>query len=206
MAAAFLIKGLILGFSIAAPVGPIGILCIRRSLSFGRSHGLLTGLGAATADMLYGAIAGFGLKQLSDFLVGHEMAIRLIGAVFLAYLGARIFFAKPPPARETKAQPGSLLSSYGSSLVLTLTNPMTILSFVAAFAGLGLANASGDVLSSLFMVAGVFFGSAVWWLILSTLTAKMKQMMTSGVMAGINRLSGVLLFAFAVAAVVSLRS
>src|SRR6185312_8691316 len=129
------VRGAILGFSIAAPVGPIGVLCIRRTLAGGRLVGLLSGLGAATADACYGAIAAFGLTAVSSRLVGHQDALRIVGGLFLLYLGIRTFFAAPAQTAKS-GQRRQLLSNYLSTLGLTLTNPTTILSFVALFAGL----------------------------------------------------------------------
>src|SRR3954468_17812764 len=138
MDASIIITGVILGFSIAAPVGPIGVLCIRRSLAEGRRVGLATGLGAATADALYGAVAAFGLTAISSFLIGQKSWLGLIGGLFLCYLGIRTFQSQPAENPATLPS-GGLLSAYSSTLLLTLTNPMTILSFVAVFAAFGLA-------------------------------------------------------------------
>src|SRR5262249_42012791 len=134
-----LTRGLIIGFSIAAPVGPIGILVIRRTLSDGRLTGLATGLGAATADALYGCIGAFGLTFITGALLGGKMWMRIAGGIFLCYLGVRPSLA-PPAERAAPVTGASLLRSYGSTLLLTLTNPSTILSFAAVFAGLGLGN------------------------------------------------------------------
>src|SRR5258706_16191577 len=131
-----ILKGMIIGFSIAAPVGPIGVLCIRRSLAEGRQMGLATGLGAATADALYGCVAGFGLTAISNFLVGQRFWICLMGGLFMCYLGVRTFMSKPAE-RMAEIRKSGLLSAYGFTLLLTLSNPTTILSFIAVFAGLG---------------------------------------------------------------------
>ena len=134
----FFLKGLLIGFSIAAPVGPIGLLCIQRTIANGRTSGLVTGLGAATADGLYGVVAAFGLTAISSFPVGQQFWFRLVGGIFLLYLGTKAFLSKPAGKAATSSQ-GSLFSAYGSTVFLTITNPMTILSFAAVFAGLGLA-------------------------------------------------------------------
>src|SRR5690242_16206394 len=161
---AFLAKGLAIGFCIAAPVGPIGVLCIRRSLAEGRWIGLVTGLGAATADAAYGAVAAFGLTAMSGFLVAQRAWLALAGAVFLCYLGIRTIISKPAAAAARAAAAG-MSAAYASTLFLTLTNPMTILSFAAVFASIGLA-VPPDYFSAGLMVAGVFTGSALWWLLL----------------------------------------
>jgi len=196
-------KGLIIGFSIAAPVGPIGVLCIRRSLAEGRQVGLATGLGAATADAAYGYVAAFGLTAISGFLVGHRLWLGLVGGLFLCYLGLRTFLSRPA---EQAAQPngnGGLLSAYGSTLFLTLTNPMTILSFMAVFAGLGLGQLH-DYFSASAMVAGVFAGSALWWLLLSSGVSLFRERINHRWMQGINRLSGTVIVAFGLYSLASL--
>jgi threonine/homoserine/homoserine lactone efflux protein len=196
------LKGALLGFSIAAPVGPIGMLCIRRSLVLGSRHGFVTGLGAATADAFYGSIAAFGLTFLTTILVAQQTWIRLIGGFFLGYLGVRTFFA-----REHSVNDGgittTLLNSYTSSLFLTVTNPMTILSFAAAFASMGLQHGNSYLPASA-MVFGVFIGSASWWLILSSTTGRLQERVSARAMTWINRLSGVVICMFALLALLSL--
>jgi threonine/homoserine/homoserine lactone efflux protein len=137
------LRGLLIGFSIAVPVGPIGVLCIRRTLTQGRLSGLLSGLGAATADAVYGSIAGFGLTFISSLLVDQAGWLRLIGGAFLCYLGVKTCLT-PPAAETANSSAYGLWGAYASTVFLTLTNPATILSFVAVFAGLGLAGTSGD--------------------------------------------------------------
>jgi threonine/homoserine/homoserine lactone efflux protein len=194
MALNFLFKGVLIGFSIAAPVGPIGVLCIRRSLAEGRQIGLATGLGAATADAAYGAVAGFGLTVISDFLVGQRCWLGFLGGSFLCYLGIRTFMSKPSE-KAVEARGSGLLSAYLSTFFLTITNPMTILSFVAVFAGFGLG-ASPNYLSASALVAGVFIGSAIWWLLLSGGVALFRARVTDRWMQAINRLSGSVILAF----------
>ena len=193
MALNFMLKGMAIGFAIAAPVGPIGVLCIRRSLAEGRQIGLVTGLGAATADAAYGCVAAFGLTTVSGFLVGQRWWLAFPGGVFLCYLGVRTFIGKP--ASQAAAVRGSgLLSAYFSTLLLTLTNPVTILSFAAVFAGFGLG-VTPDYLAAGTLVAGVFLGSALWWLLLSNGVALFRSRVSSTWMQTVNRLSGGFLFA-----------
>jgi threonine/homoserine/homoserine lactone efflux protein len=194
MPVSFLIKGVIIGFSIAAPVGPIGVLCIRRSLADGRQMGLVTGLGAATADALYGCVAGFGLTAISSFLVGQKVWLGFLGGLFLCYLGVRTFITKPAEKPAELAGTG-LLSAYLSTFFLTVTNPMTILSFVAVFAGFGLG-ASTDYLSATTLVTGVFIGSGLWWLMLSSGVAMFRARVNSSWMSAVNRVSGGIMLAF----------
>jgi len=194
--------GLVIGFSIAAPVGPIGVLCIRRTLAEGRALGLASGLGAATADAIYGAIAGFGLTLVSSVLVSHQMGLRLIGGAFLIYLGAQTFRARPAERAANVAGRG-LLGAYASTFLLTLTNPMTILSFVAIFAGVGLANAAGDYLAAATLVGGVFLGSALWWLALSGGVSLFRDQFDQRALGWVNRASGVIVVGFGLLALAS---
>ncbi len=189
------LRGLIIGFSIAAPVGPIGVLCIRRTLANGRASGLVTGLGAATADGMYGCVAGFGLTFISSVLIDQQMWLRLFGGLFLCYLGIKTLLSKPAE-QEAKAGGTGLLSSYASTFLLTVTNPMTIISFAAIFAGLGLANTSGSYTSALILVLGVFLGSAAWWLLLSGGVGLFRDKFDTQAMLWVNRISGVVITVF----------
>lgn len=194
MNSAFLLKGIAIGFAIAAPVGPIGVLCIRRSLAEGQKIGFATGLGAATADALYGCVAAFGLTAISNFLVQQKWWLGLFGGLFLCYLGIRTLMSKPAEQAANAGGKG-LASAFASTLVLTLTNPMTILSFVAVFAGFGLG-ASADYWSACALVAGVFLGSAAWWLALSCGVSLLRSRVTSNWMLWVNRLSGAIILLF----------
>lgn len=201
----FLLRGIIIGFSIAAPVGPIGVLCIRRTLAEGRASGLVSGLGAATADAIYGCIAGFGLTFISSTLVSQQLWLRLIGGAFLCYLGITTFLAQPvQQAQEDSAQGNSLFGAYASTFFLTLTNPMTIISFAAIFAGLGLASAGGDYLSAGVLVLGVFSGSALWWLLLSGGVGLFRARFNPHMLRWVNRISGVVIAGFGLLALLSL--
>ncbi len=192
-------RGLIIGFSIAAPVGPIGALCIRRSLAEGRLVGLLTGLGAATADAVYGAIAAFGLTAVSGALVSYRTWLGLVGGMFLCYLGVRTLVATPKET-TTSSRRQRIASAYASTFMLTLTNPMTILSFVAIFAGLGVASGV-DFDRATMLVIGVFAGSAAWWLLLSTGTAMLRSKLSDTSMRLVNHVSGSIIVAFGIYAI-----
>lgn len=192
-------QGLILGFSIAAPVGPIGVLCIRRTLANGRLTGFLSGLGAATADMLYGAVAAFGLSAIMELLLGFQFWLRAIGGLFLLYLGLRTFLAQP--ASESAPSRGQgMLGAYLSTFLLTVTNPMTILAFLGMFSAILPADSSS---SPLFLVLGVFLGSAFWWLTLSGLVGLAREGFTPEWMRWVNRLSGAIIIGFAVYTLIS---
>jgi threonine/homoserine/homoserine lactone efflux protein len=198
-----IITGFVIGFSIAAPVGPIGVLCIRRTLAEGRLHGLVSGLGAATADAIYGCIAGFGLTFISDLLVKEQFWLRLVGGVFLCFLGVRTLLAKPRETEQSDKRTG-LLGAYGSTFALTLTNPVTILSFAAIFAGVGVGSTIVDYGSASLLVFSVFAGSASWWLILSGTVNLLRKKVTPQVLTWINRVSGAIILGFGVLVLVSL--
>jgi len=194
----FLLRGLVIGFSIAAPVGPIGVLCMRRTLAQGRLFGFASGLGAATADAAYGCVAGFGLTAVSDLLVRQQSWLRLIGGLFLCWLGVKNFLAKP--AREAAARSrDAWTGAYLSTLVLTLTNPMTILSFAAVFAGLGLGNGATDYAGAASLVSGVFLGSAAWWLLLSGGVGVFRERLNDQHLSWVNRISGTIIAGFGLA-------
>lgn len=196
-------KGMGMGLAIAAPVGPIGLLCIRRSLAQGRWIGLATGLGAATADGLYGAIAGFGLTAVSDRLVNQAQVLQLFGGLFLCYLGWAT--ARSVPATEAAPLTGrGLLSAYGSTFLLTLTNPATILSFFAIFAGLGLGENRPGEGGALALVLGVFLGSALWWFCLSWGITFFSPYLTPSRLIWLNRLAGAAIVAFGLVALATL--
>jgi len=200
----FLFRGLMIGFSIAAPVGPIGVLCIRRTLAEGRASGLISGLGAATADAIYGCIAGFGLTFISNLLIHQQMWLRLFGGAFLCYLGLTTFLAKPAESAAI-IKGNSLLGAYGSTLFLTLTNPMTMLSFAAIFAGLGVGSQTSDYGSAGILVLGVFMGSALWWLILSSGVSMAGKKLNSHGLRWVNRISGFVILVFGLLALLSLK-
>lgn len=198
----FLLKGLIIGFSIAAPVGPIGVLCIRRTLTEGRASGLVSGLGAATADAIYGSIAGFGLASISNFLVSQQGWPRLLGGLFLCFLGLKTIFAKPAQ-QATSAKGNGLVGAFISTFFLTLTNPMTIISFAVIFSGLGLAGTNGNYLSAGVLVLGVFIGSALWWLILSGGVGLFREKFNQHGLQWVNRISGTVITGFGLYALLS---
>ena len=196
-------RGLVIGFSIAAPVGPIGVLCIRRTLADGQVSGLVSGLGAATADAFYGCVAGFGLTFISSFLVGQKMWLSLFGGLFLLYLGVKTLLSQPAEKEATINQSG-LLSSYFSIFLLTLTNPLTILSFAAIFAGLGLASAAGSYTSAVILVLGVFLGSATWWFLLSGGVGLLRDRFNTQGLLWVNRVSGLIITIFGIIALTNL--
>ncbi len=198
-------KGLVLGFSIAAPVGPIGVLCIRRTLNEGRTSGLVSGLGAATADGFYGLVAGFGLTFISDLLIEQRNWLAFIGGIYLCYLGIKTSKSKPMEM-NLEVENSGLWGAYLSTVFLTLTNPVTILSFVAIFAGLGLVSnhSSAGYASAISLVSGVFLGSAAWWLTLSGVVSLLRDKFNTHALVWVNRMAGVILVGYGVVALFSI--
>jgi threonine/homoserine/homoserine lactone efflux protein len=199
-------RGVIIGLSVAAPVGPMAILCMRRTLAQGRLAGFVSGLGIATADACYGAIAAFGLTSIADALVDQSTWIRILGGLFLVYLGVKTLRSRPVEgtADDAPRRPAHGLLAFGTTLGLTLTNPTTILSFVAIFAGFGVASGDRETTSAAALVIGVFAGSALWWLILTSGTGLLRSRLTVPRLTWINRVSGAVIGVFGAMAVASL--
>ena len=204
----FWLQGVLIGFSIAAPVGPIGVICIRRSLAHGRLVGFLSGLGAATADALYGLVAALGLTGISNLLAAQKTWLSLGGGAFLCYLGIRIFFDRPSTNEDMLSHQAirqrQKRGAYTSTFLLTLTNPMTILSFTAIFAGLGVGQFAETQWDAIGLIAGVFSGSALWWLALAMLAGAFRRRLTEGNgMRWVNHLAGIVITVFGVIAIIN---
>ena len=189
------LKGLAFGFVLAATVGPMWVLCFRRAVAAGPLAGIASGLGIAVADGFYGAVAAFGLTAISGFLLGYSFWLGLAGAAFLLYLGIKTLLANPAEA-ATVSESKSLTALFLSTLGLTLTNPPTILAFAAIFAGLGLAS-TADYRGAGLIVAGVFVGSAAWWLILAGAASRLRHRMVPRLARSINAVSGASILGFA---------
>jgi len=192
---ALFLKGLAFGFVLAATVGPMWVLCMRRTLAFGAPTGFASGMGIAVADGLYGAVAAFGLTAVSGLLLRHSFWIGLVGGVFLVYLGVKTLLANPVASGEI-ARPASLAQAFASTLALTLANPPTILAFAAIFAGLGLA-ASADYTAAALITLAVFAGSAAWWVVLAAAGGALRERLGPRLQRVINLVSGVTILGFA---------
>jgi threonine/homoserine/homoserine lactone efflux protein len=195
MDAGIFFKGLVVGFLVAIPVGPIGLLCIQRTLSEGRIPGLVSGLGAATADAIFGLIAALGLTVISNFLEEKQLWLRLFGGLFLCYLGVRTFLSKPA-GQTSSANAPSHISNYGSTFLLAFTSPITILVFAAVFAGLGVVSSGTHYFSVGLSVTGVFIGSALWWFMLCGAAGILHGKISYGILTGLNRISGIIITVF----------
>ena len=203
----FFIRGLLIGLSIAATVGPMSVLCIQHTLNKGQLYGLVSGLGIATADGAYGSIAAFGLTLITNFLIHEQTWIRLIGGLFLMYLGIKTILSKPPErAALLNTKTNSYLGAYASTFLLTLTNPLTILSFAAIFAGIGVGSASKSFFSATAVALGVFSGSTLWWIILTSGISLLRKKMNSQWLLWINRISGAMITLFGLVALLTLLS
>lgn len=189
------LKGLAFGFVLAATVGPMWVLCLRRTLAHGAVVGFASGMGIAVADGLYGAVAAFGLTAVSGLLAAHSFWIGLVGAAFLLYLGVKALLARPEPERGEERYSG-VPAAFLSTLGLTLTNPPTILAFAAIFAGLGLVSTANYAAAAL-IVLGVFLGSAGWWVILAAGAGRLRSRIRPAHLRGVNIVSGIAILAFA---------
>ena len=198
---ALALRGFVLGFTIAAAVGPISLLVIRRTLALGQLYGLVSGLGVATADATYGAIAAFGLSAITDVLVNARQVLGLVGGIFLLWLAWKTIRSTPTEAATVTTARRGYAGAYLSILGLTLANPMTILSFGALFAGLGVTSgATGD---AALVVLGVLLGSTTWWIALTTAVALLRGRITPAWLHRVNVVSGVIIGAFAIASIAS---
>ena len=187
----YLFKGIILGFAIAAPIGPMAMLCIQRALNGRVKNGLLTGVGIATADMVDAGVAAFGLFAILIFLTTLKPILMGVGGIFLIYLAIKSFFKKAEVKEAAKVNGGA--NDYVSAFLLTLTNPMTILSFIAIFAGLSVGSVRVE---AVMITVGVFIGSTPWWCVLLSIVAMIKHSVDVTFLKWINRLSGSILFLF----------
>jgi len=189
-----LLRGALAGFAISAPVGPVNVLCISRTILNGRRSGLISGLGAASADTLYGAIAGFSITIVIQFLLREEFWVRLVGGFLLIGIGLLYFFKKPP---SFDRQPASAHSDYFSTFILTLTNPTVVLSFLAVLAALGLDGHKAS-LSTLYLVGGIFVGAMLWWLVLTLAADRFRSRVDDRTIVWMNRIAGLAIGSFGI--------
>jgi threonine/homoserine/homoserine lactone efflux protein len=189
-------KGFMAGLAIAVPVGPVNVLCASRTIAKGRLSGLMSGFGAATADAFYGAIAGFSITFVIGFLEREEFWIRVVGGLLLVAIGVMYYFKPAAPPHLTREN-GSVHSDYVSTLLLTLTNPTTVLSFVAVLAGLGMGGHRVWWLTFL-LVAGIFCGSMLWWVVLVLMVNRFRQRFNQHTMRWMNRIAGLAIGGFGI--------
>jgi len=189
-----ILHGMFLGLLIAIPVGPIGMLCVQRTLLRGKISGLISGLGAATADAFYGSVAAFGLVVISGFLLEQRDVLSIVGGLFLIYIGLKSFYSEPKALDLKRRTKAGLLQDYLSTLFLTLTNPTTILSFLVLFAGTGFRGQ--HFLAALTLVVGVFLGSAIWWILLSFGIGALRSRVKNFSLETLGKVSGLIIAIF----------
>ncbi len=204
MEAIFFARGYLIGLAIAAVVGPISVLCMQRTLAHGWRYGAISGLGVATADGLYAALAAFGVTAISRLLLSMQLWVRLLGGVFLIYLGVKAILEKPATQAASASTRKGLSGAYLSILLLTLANPLTILSFAAVFVGLGVDVGQRTQLAAALVVIGVAIGSASWWLLLTGGVTLLRARLTPRWLIWINRLAGCVILVFGLWALIGL--
>lgn len=193
-----IVKGFAIGFAVAAPVGPVGLLCIRRSILDGRLAGFVTGLGAATADGIFGLIAAIGLTTVTAFLHRHEVGFRLLGGLCLLLIGLATLRSRPPSRENGSVHARNLPAAYFSTVAITLTNPMTIAGFVGIFTGFGVGLGTTGAVEVFWLVFGVFLGSTAWWLLLSGCANWLGRKIPDGGLHAINIGAGLAIAFFGV--------
>ncbi|MBM2805830.1 MAG: Lysine exporter protein [Deltaproteobacteria bacterium] len=203
MTAYLIIQGVLIGFVVAVPVGPLGILCINRALATGALCGLFSGLGVATADALAASIAALGISFVSGFLTEHQIILRLAGGVFLCYLGWQIYRTKPKAA-PAPSRVNGLLNAYGTTFFLTFSNPVTIISFIAIYAGWHVPSLQGRYFAAALLTFGVFIGSALWWVGLFIGMTAFRDKFSLDALGWVHRVSGVLIVGFGIAVLLTL--
>jgi threonine/homoserine/homoserine lactone efflux protein len=200
-----IIKGIVLGFLSSIPLGPIGIICIQRTLGKGRLSGFISGLGAASADTLVAIIAGLGLSFVIDFFRSNSSILVLLGGLILLFLGAQIFFKSPiKQVRERKMNKNSLHTDYLSVLVLTLSNPLAVFVFIAIFAGLNLVKGAHNFFSIMLIFAGIFVGASLWWFMLTSFVNVYRAKFRLRNLWWLNKITGAIIFLFGMIALFSI--
>lgn len=202
----FFTKGIIVGFSASVPLGPIGVLCIQKTVNKGRISGFVSGLGAATADTFFAVIAGFGLTFISNFLIRQQLPLRILGSLILFYLGYKIFTTNPGTQlrKQLRKKRKGLLEDYLSIFFLTVSNPLTIFLFGGVFAGFGIIVEGTDFYALLLLVAGVFVGAALWWTTLTSIVNIFRSKFRLRRLLWINKITGIAIIAFAIFAALSI--
>ena len=199
----FLLKGIIVGFLASIPLGPVGVLCIQRTINKGRTSGVISGMGAATVDSFYALVAAFGLTYIINFIVEQQFYIELIGGGVLIFLGANIFNTNPiRQIRRHRRKKNRLIEDYFSVFLLTLSNPLALFLFVAAFAGMGMVDSDNSSFKSSFIILGVFIGAMIWWFALTFFINLVRKKFRLKQLWWINKIAGLIIVIFGAAAMV----
>lgn len=199
----FLMHGMAFGFSIAMPIGPIGILCIRRTLQYGRLYGIISGLGASFANIFYGSFVIFGLATLSHFLIAFRVWLCLLGGLFLIFFGLKIFMDKPQIV-PVPVERSTTLAHFLSTFFLTMTSPVTFIAFINVLGGLEYGKTDGNVYFASLLVGGIFLGSMLWWLMLCFGLSLFRKQISGKTMMWVNRIAGILIIFFGIYSLYSL--
>lgn len=197
------IQGMIIGLTLAVPVGPIALLCIQRAIADGRLHGIISGIGVATADSFYAGVTFFGLTAISGLFIAYQFSLRLAAGLVLILVGIRIFLTIPAPL-SVKTEHETYVKDYLSMVVIAIANPLTLLFFVAILPGFGVVFHENSVFSASEFVGGVFFGSTLWWIVLCGSIGSVRSRISAGHLRLINRISGLLIVCFGVGMMVLL--
>jgi len=201
-----IINGFIFGLVLAAPVGPVGVLCVQRTLSEGRMHGLLSGLGAAVGDAIYGAIAAFGVSAVQLWISDHQVSLRTIGGILLLLLAAKTLILRSNRKNQKnvgKLHTENLLQDFVSTFLLAITNPITILTFAGLFVTLGSTDVGDSINNAALLVFGVFIGSALWWFALAFTANLARPYIDGGYQKWVSRISAAILISFGVYALIT---
>ncbi|MBI4428432.1 MAG: LysE family transporter [Ignavibacteriales bacterium] len=187
-----LLEGLVIGFALAVPIGPAGILCIRQTLSFGGRDGFLIGLSAASADIIYGAVAAFGATFISDFVTVEQHWMRLATGLLLLVLGVRVYRSSSAVPAHIKGR-ANHAGMFASAFALTITNPLTLFGYLAVFSALGVPQTVESRMTVILLVVGVFVGSLLWFSMLAALVLFFKEKASVNGLATVNKVAGSLL-------------
>ena len=188
----FFIQGIIIGLTLAVPVGPIALICIQRTLTDGRFHGIFSGIGVATADSFYAAVTVLGLTMISSVIVTHQFLFRFLAGIVLIFVGVRVFMSRPSCVC-TKTVHETYFKDYLSMVGIAIANPLTLVFFLIVLPGFGIVINSTTFLSAAEFIAGVFFGSTAWWILLCGTIGSMRSRFSVKTLGLINRVSGVLI-------------
>ena len=195
MDSSLFIQGMIIGLTLAVPVGPIALLCLQRAVTDGRLHGIVSGIGVATADSFYAAVTFLGLTVISGFIIANQFSLRLAAGVVLILVGVRIFLSIPAQM-GVKTEHETYLRDYLSMVAITIANPLTLIFFIAILPGFGVVFHENSVLTASEFVSGVFIGSTLWWIILCGAIGSVRSRISAGHLKLINRISGVMIVCF----------
>jgi threonine/homoserine/homoserine lactone efflux protein len=206
MTSDLILNGIIIGLSATIPLGPIGVLCIQKTINKGWLFGVISGAGAATADMFYAILAGFGLSFITDFLVEYQMYLRIAAGIVLLIMGYKIFFTNPAKQlrKQSQHKRKGLFGDFISIFLLTFSNPLTVFFFIGAFAAFGGIKGDSGYFPVFTLTTSVFIGAMIWWVFLTFLISLFRKRFKLRNLLWINRIAGILIVIFGILAIVSI--